>query len=74
MVSFRIIGEYKKMEARKQYYLLKIEVEEEELPKILEAVQGRILPESLAGRMRKIGTLNFITNGIKDKEGYVYTK
>tara|TARA_R110001583_G_scaffold183_7_gene1726 strand:- start:1029 stop:1253 length:225 start_codon:yes stop_codon:yes gene_type:complete len=74
LVSFRIIGEYKKMEARKQYYLLEIEVEEEELPKILEVVQGRILPESLAGRMRKIGKLNFITNGIKDKEGYVYTK
>ena len=31
------------MEARKQYYLLEIEVEEEELPKILEVVQGRII-------------------------------
>ena len=62
------------MEARKQYYLLEIEVEEEELPKILEVVQGRILPEPLAGRMRKKGKLNLITNGIKDKEGYVYSR
>jgi len=62
------------MEAHRQYYLLKIEVEEETLPKILEAVQGSILPEYLAGSMRKIGTLNFTTNGIKDKESYVYAK
>tara|TARA_Y100000593_G_scaffold44225_1_gene84401 strand:+ start:1531 stop:1722 length:192 start_codon:yes stop_codon:yes gene_type:complete len=62
------------MEARKQYYLLEIKLDKEELPEVLEALEGEPLPEYLGRGRKEVGKLTFIIDEQKREVEYIYKR